>query len=91
MNVSSDDRLDLVFRALSDRTRRDIWEMLGRHPGQTTSELVGISRSLSRWAVMKHIAVLREAGLVQTLPQGRRRRHYRDERAMEPVRDWLAE
>jgi DNA-binding transcriptional ArsR family regulator len=41
--------------------------------------------------VMKHLAVLRDAGLVQTLPEGRRRRHYRVERGLEPLRKWMAE
>jgi DNA-binding transcriptional ArsR family regulator len=45
---------------------------------------------MTRWAVMKHLAVLRGAELIQTLPQGRRRRHYRDERGLQPLRDWLA-
>jgi hypothetical protein len=38
---------------------------------------------------MKHLAVLREAGMIQTLPEGRRRRHYRDPRALGPLLDWL--
>jgi predicted transcriptional regulator len=82
-------RLDQLFHALADTTRRDILLALERSPGATTSALLSLAPHLSRWAVMKHVAVLREAGLVQTLPDGRRRRHYRDERALEPARRWL--
>lgn len=85
------DRLDALFHALADPSRRWIWRELGRRPGATTGELAGGLRGMTRWAVMKHLAVLRAAGLIQTLPEARRRRHYRDERALAPLRDWLAE
>jgi DNA-binding transcriptional ArsR family regulator len=82
-------RLDAIFHALADPTRRRIWRALGERPGWTTADLVDDVRGLSRWTVMKHLAVLRAAGLVQTLPEGRRRRHFRDARAVEPARAWL--
>jgi DNA-binding transcriptional ArsR family regulator len=81
--------LDRGFRALSDATRRAIWMDLGAEPGLTTAELAERRPRLTRWAVMKHLAVLREAGLIQTLPEGRRRRHYRDTAAFAALRDWL--
>jgi DNA-binding transcriptional ArsR family regulator len=87
--LSDSNRLDRRFRALADPTRRAIWEALGRTPGATTAELVSSQAGLSRWAIMKHLAVLRDAGLIQTLPQARHRRHYRDERALAPLRAWL--
>jgi predicted transcriptional regulator len=82
--------LDLLCRCLADETRRSIYEDLGREPGLTTAELAARQPRMTRWAVMKHLSVLRSADLIQTLPQGRRRRHYRDARALEPLRDWLA-
>jgi len=88
-----DDReqqLDLAFHALSDPTRRSIWDELGREPGLTTAQLASRRKRLTRWSVMKHLAVLRDAGLIETLPDGRRRRHYRVERGLQPLRDWLA-
>jgi DNA-binding transcriptional ArsR family regulator len=81
--------LDRVFHALSDATRREILLVLRRSPGATTTALAATSPRISRWAVMKHLSVLRQAGLVQTLPEGSRRRHYADERGLEPVRAWL--
>ena len=81
--------LDRRFRALADDTRRRIWALLGERPGSTTAELTGAFPHLSRWAVMKHLGVLREADLVQTLPRGRQRCHYRVERGLDDVRAWL--
>jgi DNA-binding transcriptional ArsR family regulator len=84
-----DETLDRAFHALSDVTRRAIWLDLGAEPGLTTVELAERRPRLTRWAVMKHLAVLRDAGLIETLPDGRRRRHYRDDRALATVRDWF--
>jgi DNA-binding transcriptional ArsR family regulator len=81
---------DRIYRALGDPTRRRLLQRLAERPGLSTGQLVTGVPGLSRWAVMKHIGVLRECDLVQTLPQGRRRRHYADLRALEGCRDWLA-
>ena len=90
MHTIDDDALDQSFGALGDETRRRIWVILGEHPGASTSDLTKAFPLLSRWAVMKHLAVLREAELVQTLPEGRRRHHYRAERGLEAIVAWLA-
>ena len=65
-----DDDLDQVWRALADPTRRAILDLLRRHP-RTTQEIVERIPALSRFGVMKHLTVLREAGLVQTREKGR--------------------
>jgi DNA-binding transcriptional ArsR family regulator len=84
-----DHALDRVLRALADPTRRRLWLELARAPGATTGELAAAEARLTRWAVMKHLAVLRDAALVETLPDGRRRRHYPDARPLGAVRAWL--
>jgi predicted transcriptional regulator len=89
MESDGPDALDRTFRALADASRRHLWQLLGERPGATTMELVAEVPRLSRWAVMKHLAVLREAGLVQTLPRGRQRCHYRVERALGAARSWI--
>jgi DNA-binding transcriptional ArsR family regulator len=81
--------LDLLLRALADPTRRRLYRLLGSKPGMTTHELAAQVPGMTRWGVMKHLAQLREAGLVQTLPEGRRRRHFREEAALVPLRRWL--
>ena len=64
--------LDHIWKALSDPTRREILDLLRDGPRQTT-EIVEQFPHLSRFGVMKHLDVLREAGLVNTRSEGRRR------------------
>jgi len=62
--------LDRVWKALSDPTRRRILDLLRGMP-RTTTDIVERIPGLSRYGVMKHLAVLRKAGLVQTREEGR--------------------
>ncbi len=64
--------LDHIWKALSDPTRREILDLLRDGPRPTT-EIVDQFPQLSRFGVMKHLDVLREAGLVNTRSEGRRR------------------
>src|SRR3954451_16057285 len=66
------DELDGVWKALSDSTRRSILDLLRQGP-RTTTELVQAFPHLSRFGVMKHIEVLREAGLIHTREERRQR------------------
>ena len=70
--VTNPDRLDAVWKALSDPTRRAILDVLRDGP-RTTTELVEKFPRLSRFGVMKHLDVLREAALVATRDEGRQR------------------
>ena len=58
------DELDPVWKALSDATRRAILDFLRDRP-RTTTEIVETFPHLSRFGVMKHLDVLRQAHLVQ--------------------------
>ena len=69
----SDD--DLVFRALSDPTRRMLLDTLFARDGQTLGELES-THQMTRFGVMKHLKVLEEADLVVTRRDGRRKLHY---------------
>lgn len=66
----TDPDADRVWRALADPTRRRILDLL-RENARTTAEIVQQVPELSRFGVMKHLSVLREAGLVQTRERGR--------------------
>lgn len=66
------DDLDAVWKALSDPTRRSILDIL-RSGSRTTTEIVDAFPHLTRFGVMKHIDVLREAGLIDTRDEGRQR------------------
>ncbi len=66
------DDLDPVWKALSDPTRRAILDLLHQGPRKTT-EIVEAFPHLTRFGVMKHMDVLREAGLMITREEGRQR------------------
>lgn len=67
----TDDEVDRIFRALADRTRRDI--VRRTLVGELTVSQLAHSYEMSFAAVQKHVAVLEEAGLVTKQPQGRER------------------
>ena len=67
-----DDELDGVWKALSDNTRRSILDLLRQGP-RTTTEIVEAFPHLSRFGIMKHIDVPREAGLIHTREERRQR------------------
>lgn len=66
------DDLDGVWKALSDPTRRAILDLLRQRP-RTTTEIVEAFPRLTRFGVMKHIEVLRNAALINTREEGRQR------------------
>jgi DNA-binding transcriptional ArsR family regulator len=57
-----------MFRALADQTRRDILTFL--RPGPRTSGEIAAQFTSSWPTISRHLAVLREAGLVSTERQG---------------------
>jgi DNA-binding transcriptional ArsR family regulator len=61
-----------VWKALADPTRRAILDLLRNGPRPTTA-IVEQFPKLSRFGVMKHLDVLRQAGLVRTRTEGRQR------------------
>lgn len=64
-----------VFRALADRTRRDLLDALHADDGQTLLALTA-GRGMTRIAVAKHLTILEEAGLVVSRRRGREKHHY---------------
>ena len=64
--------LDQIWKALADETRRTILDFLRSGPKPTTA-IVEQFPDLSRFAVMKHLDILRQAELVVTREDGRRR------------------
>ena len=73
--VSYCGRVEPVFKALSDQTRRELLDELFRHDGQTLSALA--SRfAMTRVAVAKHLRLLEAAGLVVSRRSGREKLHY---------------
>jgi DNA-binding transcriptional ArsR family regulator len=58
--------MDDVFRALADRSRRMLLDHLFERDGQTVNELCEVLPTMTRFGVMKHLAVLEAAHLVTT-------------------------
>ncbi|GAA4125247.1 metalloregulator ArsR/SmtB family transcription factor [Knoellia locipacati] len=70
------DEEQVVFRALADPTRRALLDALFEADGQSVGELVALFPDVTRFAVMKHLALLEEADLVSTERVGREKRHH---------------
>src|SRR5919206_1309671 len=68
-------RMDEVFRALADPTRRSLLDELYKEDGQTLGALES-RLPMTRFGVMKHLRVLEEAGLVVTKRRGREKLHF---------------
>lgn len=81
--------LDAVFSALSDATRRDVLERLGRGGGLTVSELAQ-PHGMSLTGFMKHLRVLEEAGLVSRTKEGRIVRCALSPAPMQEAAVWLS-
>jgi uncharacterized protein YndB with AHSA1/START domain len=67
--------MDLVFKALSDPTRRALLDALFEQDGQT---LVALSSKfdMTRVGIAKHLGLLADAGLVVTRRHGREKHHH---------------
>ncbi len=65
------EELDQVCRAIAEPTRRAILDLLARAP-RTTSD-IATHFPTTRFATMKHLAVLQQAGLVVITRRGRER------------------
>jgi len=84
------DAQDLLFRSLADPTRRALFERLCREGEQTVVALTARA-GVSQPAVSKHLALLKQAGLVRGRHAGRQT-HYRAEPgALAPLVDWTSE
>ena len=79
--------LDLVFAALSDRTRRAILARLAQ--GDATVGELAAPFAMSRPAVSKHLNVLERAGLVHRLPDGRLNRCVMDAEPLKDASAWV--
>src|ERR1700753_2347495 len=90
MSVTAEDqRLDALFTALSDRTRRDIVARLSA--GEATVKELAEPYAMSLQAVSQHIRVLERSGLIR---QGRHRQTRPcglEPAALEAALSWIEE
>jgi DNA-binding transcriptional ArsR family regulator len=88
MDAVSDD-VDEVFAALADPTRRQVLDAVAAH-GEATATMLAAELPVSRQAVVKHLALLDRAGLVNGRRRGREMRYsVRPERLGMTAR-WMA-
>src|SRR5499425_454812 len=83
-------RHDVLFRTLADPTRRAIFERLCRKGEQTVAALTARA-GVSQPAVSKHLAILREAGLVRDRHEGRQTHYSAQLSALAPLIDWTGQ
>lgn len=81
--------LSLLFHALADPTRRSALARLAEGPTRVTD--LAEPTGLKLPTVMRHLAVLEEAGLITTFKDGRVRTCALVPEALEPARTWLEE
>jgi DNA-binding transcriptional ArsR family regulator len=86
-----DDRTDAVFRALADPSRRLLLDRLRERDGRTLGELCEILPDMTRFGVMKHLAVLADAHLVVSERHGRTKLHYLNPVPIREIHDrWIS-
>jgi DNA-binding transcriptional ArsR family regulator len=81
---------DRIFRALADRRRRRILDLLKSGP-LTTGELCAHFPKLDRCTVMQHLGVLERADLVIVKREGRLRWNYLNPLPIKEIYDrWIS-
>jgi DNA-binding transcriptional ArsR family regulator len=81
-------QLDDAFRALADPTRRAMVERLSRGPVAVSDLAEPFAMSLA--AVVQHVQVLEESGVIHTEKIGRVRTCRLEPRGMEGAERWIA-
>jgi DNA-binding transcriptional ArsR family regulator len=84
-------KMDAIFKALADETRRSILDRLYAKGGQTLGELSEpYAKAMSRQAVMKHLGILEEANLIAIVWSGREKRHHLNPVPIHSIQDrWI--
>ena len=85
--AAREDRLDRVFQALSDRTRRSLLARLAAGPARVTELAAPYDVSLN--AISKHLKVLEGAGLIAREIDGRVHTCALDARTLHTADEWL--
>jgi DNA-binding transcriptional ArsR family regulator len=86
---SADSTEQKIFAALGDPSRRAIFETLSR--GEVGVKDLTARFDISQPAVSQHLAVLKEAGLVQDRREGRRVFYRVEPGGMQPLLNWIAQ
>ena len=83
--------MDAVFRAIDDRSRRRLLDLLQDEDGRTLGELCAHFPEMTRFGVMNHLRVLEDAGLVTTRKAGRSKLHFLNPVPIREIHDrWIS-
>lgn len=77
------------YRAIVDANRRKILDLLRTEGPLRAGEIVAHLPAISQPAVSKHLRILRETGLVRSVPDGRERSYHLNAVALQQVTEWL--
>jgi DNA-binding transcriptional ArsR family regulator len=83
------ERLDRLFQALADPTRRAIVERLSKGPAAVSALAEPFAMSLP--AILQHLGVLEECGVVRTEKTGRVRMCRVDTATLSLAEKWISE
>jgi DNA-binding transcriptional ArsR family regulator len=86
----TEERIDAVFSALSDPTRRTVMRAISSHGEASATELAA-QLPVSRQAIIKHLSALSEAGLVTSDRAGRQRRYRLTPQPLGDAMSWMAD
>src|ERR1700741_4380797 len=81
--------IDAVMRALSDPTRRAVFERIAGSEETNVAELTRAS-GVTQGAISQHLKSLKLAGLVAERPQGRKVFYRATPEGLSPLFDWLS-
>ncbi len=87
--INQSSRVDLLFHALGDPTRRAMVERLAQGPASVSELAAPLSMSLS--AVVQHLAILETSGLVRSEKVGRVRTCSIEPGALSLAEQWIAQ
>ena len=80
-----------TFKALADANRRVMLDLVKDRPGMTVSEL-GVHFAFSRYAVLKHLRVLEDAGLIVRRRNGKTKELYLNAIPIQAIADrWMSQ
>ena len=85
--MADQERLDRVFSALADPTRRDLVTRLAA--GDATLTELATSYDVSVQAIAKHLKVLEESGLVQRTKDAQRRPCHLEAEVFDLMTKWI--
>lgn len=77
-----------VFSAIAEPRRREIIETLSRSGARPVGDLVA-ALGVAQPVVSKHLAVLREVGIVSVTRRGRQRMYELEAGKLRPVHEWI--